>query len=118
MVPKRILGLIELWQRVFGPRQPKISYGVSCDPSVQMPTDPSLPQYDQNLIFFRTRRDSGPFEIVSIDINQPNGPIYSIRCEGTGKIFKISRYWFEILFEEDPINKETIRGTSNEPGHS
>lgn len=74
-------------------------YSLTTDSSIRTNKDYSIPDIKNKAIFYRVRNDIGFFEIVKIEqIN--NIYIYHVYCNENGNTFKISKYWFDVLFEE------------------
>lgn len=78
----------------------KAVHSMSGDPSVKIDARDLLVG-DDRIVFFQTRRDTGPFEIVRVMYSKKKRLEYVVvYSTSTGREFQISRYWFEVLFEK------------------
>lgn len=93
---------MNLWTRLlsFIKKPEPATYGVSCDPSVKLKSNPTLPDLSK-VKFYRPNRLVGPFEIRRIEVVAEGQNFYVIVYDvEADKEFRISFYWFKRLFEE------------------
>jgi hypothetical protein len=84
--------------------QEEATYGLSCDKSVKLNEDPSV-KCLKEIAFFRPRADAGPFEIRRIEyVRDQHDPYYVIYSTEAHREFRISKYWFDVIFEPYSLN--------------
>jgi hypothetical protein len=75
-------------------------YGVTTEPSESLcvKSDPDVPNI-HHPAFYQLRRDIGPFEIRSI-VEEKNKIFFILYNSMNDRLLKVSKEWFDFLFEE------------------